>query len=146
MVLFCFASPPRAEELFSWRFSWMFRFPALLRLTALSVLLLSLTSTALSAAYTRVVSWNLRHEGYSGETNYAGDAAQIWNQYGSSSTSPNGCDVVLCQEVMYASAASGIASALTSVSGVTWSYSCTAAIGRTTYKECYAVIYRTDNI
>ncbi|MGI8908611.1 MAG: deoxyribonuclease I [Candidatus Sumerlaeaceae bacterium] len=124
----------------------MLRFPSLLRLSACSVLLLSFTSSALAAAYTRVVSWNLRHEGWSGETDYAGDAAQIWNQFGSSSTSTNGCDVVLCQEVMYATAASGIASALTSISGVSWSYSCTAAIGRTTYKECYAVIYRTDNV
>src|ERR1043166_3500824 len=105
-----------------------------------------LPAIAFPAAYTRVVSWNLRHEGYSGETDYAGDAAQIWNQYGSSSTSPNGCDLVFCQEVMYDTAASGIASQLTAISGVTWNYSVTAAIGRTSYKERYAVFYRTDNI
>ncbi|MBX7245427.1 MAG: hypothetical protein K1X53_08000 [Candidatus Sumerlaeaceae bacterium] len=112
----------------------------------LAVLAVVLPSPGYSAAYLRVVSWNLRHEGYSGETNYTGDANQIWQQFGSSSTSPNGCDVVLCQEVMYDTAASGIASALTSVSGVNWSYAVTAAIGRTTYKERYAVIYRTDNV
>lgn len=99
-----------------------------------------------AGAYLRVVSWNLRHEGYSGETNYAGDAQQIWNQFGSSSSSPSGCDVVFCQEVMYVSAAQGIASALTSVSGVTWTYAATPAIGRTSYKEMYAVVYRTDNV
>ena len=115
-------------------------------IAAIAAALFSLTTTSFAASYTRVVSWNLRHEGYSGETNYAGDAAQIWQQYGSSSTSTNGCDVVLLQEVMYSTAASGIASALTSLTGVTWNYSCTAAIGRTTYKECYAVVYRTDNI
>jgi endonuclease/exonuclease/phosphatase family metal-dependent hydrolase len=113
---------------------------------AAAAVLLLLPTPVHAASYTRVVSWNLRHEGYSGETDYAGDAAQIWQQYGSSSTSANGCDVVLLQEVMYSTAASGIASALTSLTGVTWSYSCTAAIGRTTYKECYAVVYRTDNI
>lgn len=114
---------------------------------AAAVAALSLFSTStFAAAYLRVVSWNLRHEGWSGETNYAGDAAQIWNQYGSSSTSTNGCDLVFLQEVMYSSAASGIASALTSLSGVTWTYSVTPAIGRTSYKECYAVVYRTDNV
>ncbi|MCX7625954.1 MAG: hypothetical protein N2Z21_07070 [Candidatus Sumerlaeaceae bacterium] len=110
------------------------------------VVLASLASGVWAAAYLRVVSWNLRHEGWSGETDYAGDAAQIWNQFGSSSTSPNGCDVVFCQEVMYESAAQGIASALTSISGVTWTYAITPPIGRTSYKECYAVIYRTDNV
>lgn len=105
-----------------------------------------LPSLSCGAAYLRVVSWNLRHEGYSGETDYSGDAAQIWNQYGSSGTSANGCDAVFCQEVMYASAAQGIASALTSISGVSWTYSVTPAIGRTSYKEMYAVIYRTDNV
>lgn len=97
-------------------------------------------------AYLRVVSWNTRHEGWSGETNYAGAAAQIWNQYGSSSSSTNGCDLVFLQEVMYESAASGIASQLTSLSGVTWKYAVTAAIGRSSYKERYAVVYRTDNV
>ncbi|GIX43793.1 MAG: deoxyribonuclease I [Candidatus Hydrogenedentota bacterium] len=108
--------------------------------------LLAISASSFAAAYLRVVSWNLRREGYSGETNYTGDAQQIWNQFGSSSTSPNGCDVVFCQEVMYESAAQGIASALTSISGVTWTYAVTPALGRTTYKEMYAVIYRTDNV
>lgn len=99
-----------------------------------------------AAAYLRVVSWNLRHEGWSGETNYAGAAAQIWNQYGTSSSSTNGCDLVLLQEVMYESAASGIASQLSSISGVSWSYAVTSEIGSTSYKERYAVIYRTDNV
>lgn len=105
-----------------------------------------LSSVAPAGSYLRVVDWNLRHEGWSGETNYAGDAAQIWNQYGSSSTSPNGCDLVICQEVMYDTAATGIASALTSLSGVTWTAAFTDPIGRTSYKERYAVIYRTDNV
>jgi len=105
-----------------------------------------LSGTLWAQAYLRVVSWNLRHEGWSGETNYTGDAQQIWNQFGSSSTSPNGCDVVFCQEVMYETAAQGIASALSSISGVTWTYAVTPAIGRTSYKERYAVIYRTDNV
>lgn len=116
------------------------------RRTFALLLLVSVVSGVWAGSYLRVVSWNLRHEGWSGETNYAGDAAQIWNQFGSTSTSPNGCDVVFCQEVMSESAAQGIASALASISGVTWTYAITPPLGRTTYKECYAVIYRTDNV
>lgn len=92
----------------------------------------------------RVLSWNLRHEGWSGETNYAADAAQIWNQFGASASSPNGCDLVFLQEVMYPEAAEGIAEELESLSGVTWVAEVTTAIGRSTYKESYAVLYRTD--
>lgn len=113
----------------------------------IAVTMLSAWTTATwAAAYLRVVSWNLRHEGWSGETNYSGDAQQIWYQFGSSSTSPNGCDVVFCQEVMAESAASGIATALSSLSGVTWTYAVTPPLGRSSYKEMYAVIYRTDNV
>ncbi|MGB9690593.1 MAG: deoxyribonuclease I [Candidatus Sumerlaeaceae bacterium] len=111
-----------------------------------SLFFLALAFDVWAGAYLRVVSWNLRHEGWSGETDYAGDAAQIWNQFGSTSTSSNGCDVVFCQEVMYESAAQGLASALTSLSGVTWTYAVSPALGRSSYKEMYAVIYRTDNV
>jgi endonuclease/exonuclease/phosphatase family metal-dependent hydrolase len=110
------------------------------------IILLYISAFSWAGAYLRVVSWNLRHEGWSGETNYTGDAQQIWNQFGSTSTSSNGCDVVFCQEVMYESAAQGIASALSSISGVTWTYAVTPALGRSSYKEMYAVIYRTDNV
>ncbi|MCC6159890.1 MAG: deoxyribonuclease I [Deltaproteobacteria bacterium] len=92
----------------------------------------------------RVLSWNLRHEGWSGETNYAADAAQIWNQFGASASSPNGCDLVFLQEVMYPEAAEGIAEELEALSGVTWVAEVTPVIGRSTYKEAYAVLYRTD--
>lgn len=107
---------------------------------------LLLPTAGFSAAYLRVVSWNGRHMGYSGETNWTGHANQIWKVYGTSSTSPNGCDLVFLQEVMYSSSAASMASAMSSVSGYTWRYSCTAAIGRTSYKECYAVLYRTDRV
>jgi endonuclease/exonuclease/phosphatase family metal-dependent hydrolase len=101
---------------------------------------------ASAAAYLRVVSWNSRHAGWSGETNWSGYANQIWQQYGSTSTSPNGCDLVFIQECMYSSSAASLASAMTTASGVTWNYSVTAPIGRTSYKECYAVLYRTDRV
>ncbi|HEX8822280.1 MAG TPA: endonuclease/exonuclease/phosphatase family protein [Archangium sp.] len=101
---------------------------------------------AQAGAYLRVVSWNLRHEGWNGETDYASDAKQIWSQFGSNSTSPNGCDVVFLQEVMDSTAAAGIASALKTVSGVTWSYAVTPLVGRSSYKEMYAVVYRTDTV
>lgn len=115
-----------------------------LRAAVLAALVVSTVSEA--GSYLRVVSWNLRHEGWSNETNYTGDAQQIWNQFGSSSTSPNGCDAVFLQEVMYESAVQGIVAALKSISGVNWTYAVTAAVGRSSYKEMYAVVYRTDTV
>jgi hypothetical protein len=47
---------------------------------------------------------------------------------------------------MYDTSAASLAAALTSVSGVTWDYRVTAAIGRTSYKERYAVFFRTDRV
>ncbi|HEX2571602.1 MAG TPA: deoxyribonuclease I [Polyangia bacterium] len=100
-----------------------------------------------ASAYMRVVSWNLRHEGWPDDLNYTGDAAQIWNQYGTTSTSTNGCDIVFAQEVMYESAAQGITSELTRISGFPWAYAVTPPLGRSaSYKELYAVIYRTDRV
>ena len=100
-----------------------------------------------AAAYMRVVSWNLRHEGWPDELNYSGDANQIWNQYGTTSTSTNGCDLVFLQEVMYDTAAAGITQELNRVSGFPWAYAVTPAIGRSaSYKERYAVVYRTDRV
>ncbi|HLL52659.1 MAG TPA: endonuclease/exonuclease/phosphatase family protein [Myxococcaceae bacterium] len=110
------------------------------------LLLLLVPGLAAADAYLRVVSWNLRHEGWSGETNYLEDARQLWTQYGATSTSPDGVDVVFLQEVMYPTAAQGIAEALTQISGVPWAYSVTHAIGRSSYKECYAVLYRPDAV
>lgn len=109
-------------------------------------LTLVLPAVAQAGAYMRVMSWNLRHEGWSGETAYMADAQQIWFQYGSSSTSPNGCDIVFLQEVMNTTVPSQMAAELTRVSGHPWSYAVTGLIGRTTYKEAYAVLYRTDRV
>ncbi|MCC6548218.1 deoxyribonuclease I [Candidatus Sumerlaeota bacterium] len=108
--------------------------------------LLIMPHAVFAAAYMRTVSWNLRHEGWSGETDYAGDAAQIWNQYGSTSGSANGCDIVFLQEVMYSSVPASIASALTTKSGYTWASAYVGPIGRSSYKEYYAVVYRTDRV
>lgn len=115
-----------------------------LLMIALVVTLLPLSVSA--GSYFRVVSWNARHMGWSGETDWTGYANQVWKQYGTSSTSPNGMDVVFLQEVMYDTSVASFASAMNSVSGVTWNYSVTAAIGRTSYKERYAVVYRTDRV
>jgi endonuclease/exonuclease/phosphatase family metal-dependent hydrolase len=102
--------------------------------------------THAQGSYFRVVSWNTRHMGWSGETDYAGYAAQAWRQFGSSSTSTNGCDAIFLQEVMNTTAISNFVSAMNSVSGVTWAHSTTAAIGRSSYKEHYSVVYRTDRV
>lgn len=110
------------------------------------LLLAAFSQQATSAAYLRVVSWNTLHAGWSGSTNWTGYATQVWQKFGSTSTAANGVDVVLAQEVMYDTAAASIAAALTSVSGVTWDYRVTAEIGRSSYKERYAVFFRTDRV
>lgn len=99
-----------------------------------------------AATYLRVVSWNTRHMGWSGEQDWAGYAAQVWNQFGSASNSANGCDVVCLQEVMYDTSVTSFVSALNSVSGFTWASTYTAPIGRSSYKERYAIVYRTDRV
>ncbi len=103
-------------------------------------------SPSISAAELKIVSWNLRHEGWTNEQDYDYDAEQIWYEYGTTSTSAAGCDVVFLQEVMSTEAASSIAAWLTYYSGYTWSYSVSPLVGRTTYKESYAVLYRTDKV
>jgi len=107
---------------------------------------LVLPTVARAGAYLRVVSWNLRHEGWTAEQTYLDDAKQLWNQYGANSTSNNGCDLVFLQEVMNTSVMPALAQALTQVSGVSWSYAQTPLIGRSSYKEIYAVLYRTDRV
>jgi hypothetical protein len=101
---------------------------------------------ASAATYLRVLSWNTRHMGWSGEQDWTGYATQAWNQFGSSSGSANGCDVVCLQEVMYDTSVTSFVAALNSVSGYTWASTYTAAIGRTSYKERYAIVYRTDRV
>jgi endonuclease/exonuclease/phosphatase family metal-dependent hydrolase len=108
--------------------------------------LASLPFTAHSAAYTRVLSWNTLHMGWSGHTDWTTYASQVWNQYGSSSGSSNGLDLIFLQEVMYDTAPPSFVAALEAVSGDDWNYAVTAAVGRSSYKERYAVVYRTDRI
>lgn len=116
--------------------------------TFLPILFILLSPQAIPAAgsYFRTISWNARHMGWSGETNWSGYANQAWQKYGSSSTSNNGFDVIFLQEVMYDSSVTSFVSALNSVSGVTWAHKTTTAIGRSSYKERYATVYRTDRV
>ena len=116
-----------------------------LRLFALGILF-AMAGVASAGSYLRVVSWNTLHAGWNGSTDWNGYALQAWNDFGSTSSAANGVDLIFAQEVMYDTAAASIASALTSVSGVTWNYRVTAAIGRSSYKERYAVFYRTDRV
>jgi endonuclease/exonuclease/phosphatase family metal-dependent hydrolase len=121
------------------------RLPSFL-LRAVVLVVFAVPTLAQAGSYLRVVSWNLRHEGWTAEQTYLDDAKQIWTQFGSNSTSTNGCDVVFLQEVMNATAATSIAQQLTQVSGVTWTAAVTPLIGRSSYKEAYAVLYRTDTV
>jgi endonuclease/exonuclease/phosphatase family metal-dependent hydrolase len=116
------------------------------RLALGAVLLCAGVQAASAAAYLRVLSWNTLHAGYSGSTEWDTYAAQMWNDYGTTAAANNGVDLVFAQEVMYDTAAASLASALTAVSGVTWDYRVTAAIGRSSYKERYAVLFRTDRV
>jgi endonuclease/exonuclease/phosphatase family metal-dependent hydrolase len=101
---------------------------------------------AQSGAYLRVASWNTLHAGWSGQTDWNGYASQLWRNFGTSGSSTNGVDLVFAQEVMYAESAASIAAALNAASGVNWDYRVTAAIGRSSYKERYAVFFRTDRV
>jgi endonuclease/exonuclease/phosphatase family metal-dependent hydrolase len=112
----------------------------------LGVCLAAASGAASAGSYLRVVSWNTLHAGYSGQTDWNGYAAQAWNNFGSTSTAANGVDVIFAQEVMYDTAAASIAAALNATTGVTWDYRVTAAIGRSSYKERYAVFFRTDRV
>jgi endonuclease/exonuclease/phosphatase family metal-dependent hydrolase len=108
--------------------------------------LLTFAGQASAQAYLRVVSWNMLHAGWSGQQDWNGYARQIWNNNGSAAGAANGVDLVFGQEVMYAESAASVASALTAVSGYTWDYRVTEAIGRSSYKERYAVFFRTDRV
>lgn len=110
------------------------------------LLVASLAPAAMAGSYLRVISWNTLHMGWSGQTDYAAYAAQMWNDFGTSSSSSNGFDVAFLQEVMYSSSLPSLCSALSAVSGYSWSYRVTAAVGRSSYKERYAVVYRTDRV
>jgi endonuclease/exonuclease/phosphatase family metal-dependent hydrolase len=101
---------------------------------------------ASAATYLRIQCWNARHMGWSGETDWSGYAAQIWNQFGSGATSANGCDVVALQEVMNDTSVTSLVTALETISGFDWAATYTGAIGRSSYKERYAVVYRTDRV
>jgi endonuclease/exonuclease/phosphatase family metal-dependent hydrolase len=118
------------------------------RLVALAAVALSalLAAPASAQSYLRVVSWNMLHAGWSGQQDWDAYAGQIWNNFGTNASSPNGVDLVFAQEVMYADSAASIASALNSVSGYSWDYRVTSAIGRSSYKERYAVFFRTDRV
>lgn len=110
-----------------------------------SIALLCPTVTQ-AASTLRVISWNLRREGQSGDTNPSGVATQAWTNFGTASNSPNGFDVIFCQEVMNATVATDIKNALNTASGVTWAVAQVGPLGRTSYKEYYACIYRTDRV
>lgn len=108
--------------------------------------LLLFGAQASAQSYLRVVSWNMLHAGWSGQQDWNGYAAQIWNNNGSAAGAANGVDLVFGQEVMYPTSAASVAAALTATSGFTWDYRVTAAIGRSSYKESYAVFFRTDRV
>lgn len=101
---------------------------------------------AQAQSYLRTVSWNTLHAGWSGQQDWNAYARQLWQQHGTSASSPNGIDLAFAQEVMYAESAASINAALETVSGVDWDYRVSAAIGRSSYKERYAVFFRTDRV
>lgn len=112
----------------------------------LGLLLAGSALTAQAQSYLRVVSWNTLHAGWNGQQDWNAYARQLWRQNGTSSSSANGIDVAFAQEVMYAESAASINAALEAVSGVDWDYRVSAAIGRSSYKERYAVFFRTDRV
>lgn len=113
---------------------------------AVACALFGAADEAQGATYLRVQSWNARHMGWSGQTDWTGYAAQVWNQFGTTSGSANGLDIVCFQEVMYDTSVASMVTALNAVSGFTWASTYTVPIGRTSYKERYAILYRTDRV
>ncbi len=115
--------------------------------TLLSLAVCAFLATPASAAtYLRIQSWNGRHMGWSGQTNWSAYANQVWTEYGSTAGSANGLDIVAFQEVMYDTSVTSMQSALNAVSGYTWGATYTGLTGRSTYKERYAILYRTDRV
>ena len=112
----------------------------------LGIVLATSSLAAQAQSYLRTVSWNTLHAGWSGQQDWNAYARQLWQQNGTSSSSSNGIDLAFAQEVMYAQSAASINAALESVSGVDWDYRVTSAIGRSSYKERYAVFFRTDRV
>jgi hypothetical protein len=112
----------------------------------IGICMLFVAAQASAQSYLRVVSWNMLHAGWSGQQDWNAYAGQIWNNNGSAAGAANGADLVFGQEVMYAESAASVASALTAVSGFAWDYRITAPIGRSSYKERYAVFFRTDRV
>ena len=112
----------------------------------LGIVLVTSSVAAQAQSYLRTVSWNTLHAGWSGQQDWNAYARQLWQQNGTSSSSSNGIDLAFAQEVMYAESAASINAALESVSGVDWDYRVTSAIGRSSYKERYAVFFRTDRV
>ena len=112
----------------------------------LLLILLCVASVAQAGSYLRVISWNTLHAGWSGQTDWNAYANQMWNDFGTSSSSNNGFDVAFLQEVMHSNTAANITNALNQQTAYNWSYVHTHAIGRSSYKERYAAIYRTDRV
>lgn len=119
---------------------------AILAAAVLAVIGLGFVATADAGTYARIQSWNARHMGWSGETDWSGYADQVWKDFGSSASASNGLDVIALQEVMYSSSITSFVAALESVSGKDWTATTTHAIGRSSYKERYSVVYRTDRV
>lgn len=113
---------------------------------ALLALALALPGLAHAGSTLRVVTWNLRHEGWSGDQDYLGDAEQIWFEFGGAASSPNGADLAFLQEVMDVTVPTKIANDLTSISGFTWVGVASDRVGRSSYKESYGMVYRPDRV
>lgn len=112
----------------------------------LLLVVMSLCQWAHAGSYLRVISWNTLHAGWSGETDWPAYANQMWNDFGTSSSAGNGFDIAFLQEVMYSDTAANITNALNQQTAYNWAYVHTHAIGRSSYKERYAAIYRTDRV
>jgi len=117
------------------------------RIASLALGSLMLAAIPASAgSYLRVISWNTLHMGWNGQQDWTGYAEQVWETYGSNSSSSNGFDLIFLQEVMYDTSLVSFVNALASESGKSWDYEMTHAIGPSSYKERYAVVYRTDRV
>lgn len=102
-------------------------------LVAGAVLLLVFSSAALGT--TRIGSFNLLHYGWNNHKNVPAVAA-VAAQF----------DLIAIQELMKPEALAGLEKALEQRTGVAWEHMASGAKGRSTYREHYGFIWRTDKV
>ncbi len=106
--------------------------PALIRV---AVLVAGVLAAMPAAAQTRIATWNVLHLGWDNEKDYAA-LSEIGSRF----------SLMALQEVMSEDAAMRFERAMEARTGVEWELLTSQAIGRGSYREMYAFLWRPDMI